>query len=110
MVELNFFEMLFLLFAGHAIADFPLQTDFIATCKNRNSEGGKSIWRWILGAHSIIHGGIVFLITGSLIFGILETIFHFIIDFVKCDGHTSFDQDQLLHILCKVIWTLIIFL
>jgi hypothetical protein len=98
------FQILFLLMSGHALADFSLQTDFIANGKNRHSELGKGHWFYCLTGHSFIHGGIVYLITGSLGLGIAETIVHWIIDFLKCDNRFSFRTDQFLHIFCKILW------
>lgn len=101
-------SLFFLLIAWHAIADYPLQSDFIATAKNRNTELGKMFWMWVLPAHSFIHGVGVMLITGSVILGIIETIAHFFIDLLKCDNRITLNQDQMLHLATKVIILLLV--
>lgn len=96
-----------LLIAGHCLADFPLQSEAIAINKNRHAktELQKHVpfWYWLL-SHSIIHGAAVGLITGSLGLGIAETIAHAAIDFGKCEKWYNIHQDQVLHVVCKIIW------
>lgn len=84
--------------------DYPLQGDFLAQAKNRHTAIGKPIWWMALPSHGAIHGAGVFLITGSLTFGIAELIAHSIIDALKCEGRITYAQDQLLHVACKVAW------
>ncbi|MEX0809885.1 MAG: DUF3307 domain-containing protein [Dongiaceae bacterium] len=97
-------ETLFLLLVGHALADFPLQGDFLAQAKDRHSAIGEKVWPEALTAHALIHGGAVFVVTGSLVLALAETVVHAAIDFAKCEKLISFRQDQLLHILCKCLW------
>lgn len=91
----------FLLLAGHWIADYPLQGDFLAKAKQ---DGPLRVYHLI--AHSGIHGAFVYVITGNIFLGLAEWISHTIIDELKVKGKTSFalDLDQTLHILCKFIW------
>jgi hypothetical protein len=98
--------VLFLLLAGHAFADFACQNDYVALAKNRNTPLGKgqTVWPIVLGAHAMIHGAIVALITGSVILGICETVAHFITDFFKCEGKISYWSDQIIHVACKFAW------
>lgn len=107
MSQLSIWEMAFFLLAGHALADYSLQSDFIAQAKSRFTELGRVYWKAVLPAHSIIHGAFVAWITGSVLLGILETICHALIDDAKCAQRLSFYQDQLLHVLCKVLWLVI---
>ncbi len=106
----EFFTLFFLLIAGHALADFVLQSDVMAAAKSRHGAIHKRKskhfppWQYWLGAHTLIHGGIVLLITESLLLGLIETCLHTVIDFLKCEGKLSFHQDQALHLLCKVIY------
>lgn len=99
-----------LLVAGHALADFPLQSEAIAIEKNRHSKSDlqKHVpWYYWLGAHASIHGAIVGLITGSLVLGILEATAHAMIDFGKCEKWYDIHVDQALHLACKVLWVLV---
>lgn len=80
--------VLLYLLAGHAIADYPLQGD----------------------CHATIHALAVFLATGSMAFAIGELIAHTIIDHTKCAGRISYNTDQKLHILCKLLWFELYFL
>ena len=97
----------FMVFA-HFLADFPLQGDFMAMAKNRHTAQGKDIWRWVLSGHSIIHGGFVMLISGSLTLGIIETVIHYQIDKAKCNDELTFSQDQNIHIWCKAAYASIL--
>ena len=111
---------LFLLFAftiGHAFADFPLQGDFLSRGKNRNAPppplaDGKAcpanLWVYLMSAHCLIHAGFVWIIGGYAILAVVEFILHWLIDVVKCEGHTSFATDQWLHILTKVAYVAIL--
>lgn len=111
-------ELIFLLLFGHALADFSLQGDPMAKGKNRNKkpdyipEGQKFIpcWHYWMSAHSLIHGGVVYLATGgNLLCGLIETISHFLIDFAKCENWTNPNQDQMLHVVFKAAYVCIIF-
>ena len=97
---------LFVLLFAHALGDFALQTDYIAMHKSRKV--APDHWAWVLSAHSFIHGGAVFFATGSIVLGLLETITHGSIDFAKSEGKLSFNQDQLLHVACKVLWVILL--
>lgn len=99
----------FLLLTGHALADYALQNDFVAQAKNHTTALGKQFWHWVLPSHGLIHGGMVFLATGSIYLGIIETVVHTVIDYLKCDGRLTFNGDQLLHVLCKVIYVAVIY-
>jgi len=92
---------------GHAVADYPLQGDFLAKAKNRFAPIPGVPWYQALGAHAVMHGGAVWLITGSLWLGICEIVAHAVIDDRKCAGRLSFNQDQTLHLICKLVWVLI---
>ena len=110
-------ELIFKLLCGHAIADFALQTDWIAKNKNRHSIPAgydpvlhgpiQTIWPYVLGAHSLIHGFMVYAATGSVLLGMAETTAHWIIDFWKCEKLYGIHTDQMLHIVCKVAWCLL---
>lgn len=98
------FEMFAALIVAHAVADYPLQGDFLAKAKNRFAPLPGTPWYQALGAHAIMHGGAVWLVTGIWWLGLLETIAHASIDDRKCAGRLSFNQDQTLHTICKLLW------
>ncbi|HEX8382415.1 MAG TPA: DUF3307 domain-containing protein [Sphingomonas sp.] len=99
--------MLLTLVAGHALCDYPLQGDFLAKAKNRNAPIPGVPWYQALGAHAVIHGGMVALVTRSPLLGLVETVIHAAIDDAKCRGKLSYNQDQAIHLACKLAWALI---
>ena len=99
-------ELFLKLVIGHAIADFWMQTDAIATGKNRNIDPekfGVPWWYW-LTAHALMHGGVVWAITGNVWLGCAEIIAHWLIDFGKCEKWYGIHEDQAAHIWCKIMW------
>ena len=95
---------LFAMIGAHALADYPLQGDFLAKAKNRAMPIPGVPWWQALGAHAIIHGAAVAAITKSPALGIAETVVHAITDDLKCNGRLSYNQDQAIHLACKVLW------
>jgi hypothetical protein len=108
----------------HALADYPLQGDFLASGKNRATPIPGVPWYQPLAAHAIIHGLMVFIIAVmvaphlALVLFVAETLAHGAIDDAKCTGKfdgrcgpgaRSFNIDQALHIACKALWVAIIF-
>lgn len=102
-------QMLLLLIVGHALADYPLQGDFLAKAKNRATPITGVPWYHGLLAHAAIHGGFVGVITGSAALGAAEFIAHCIIDDMKCMGRISYNADQVLHVTCKIVWCLALY-
>jgi len=84
----------FMLMFWHALADFPLQGDYLANNKVNNA--------WLLTMHCLIHAGGVFVITNSLVLALVELISHAAIDTLKCRGKISFFLDQALHVVFKI--------
>lgn len=103
-------QLLFKLLCGHALADFALQGEFIAIYKSRHARffTGETIWPYVLGAHGLIHGLMVFIATGSIYVSLAETVCHCAIDFCKCEKRFGFHVDQLLHVVCKVLWVVVV--
>jgi len=105
-----FFEFLL----GHALGDYVFQRDIMARSKSRHAEihtkANSSFpgWYYWLLAHALVHGGAVFLISGSLMLGVAETVLHTFIDFGKCEHWYSIHVDQALHILCKLAYVWVI--
>lgn len=96
------------LFAGHALCDYPLQSDFVAKGKNPNTAFLGMDWRWIMAAHCLIHAGAVLLITGSLRMALAEYVIHCITDYSKCEGKIGFNTDQAIHYGCKILWAVLV--
>ncbi len=92
---------------AHALADYPLQGDFLARAKNRTAPIAGFPWWQALTAHAVIHAGFVGWLTGVWWLGIPEFIAHFITDDAKCRGKLTLNQDQAIHIACKVAWVAI---
>jgi len=106
--------------AGHSIADTALQPDAMGRGKSRLRKidvsrvppGQKplNLWCMWLSHHAIIHGFIVMLLTFmftqdisfAINLGMIETAFHWVIDFYKCEGKYSPYIDQTLHYFVKV--------
>ena len=108
------FVLLFALLIGHMLGDYPLQGDFLAVHKNRNvSRAGspeypERLWIHCMLAHSCIHAGLVWLISGRVVFALAEMVLHFLLDFIKCERMTSHTADQTLHALCKVAYVAVV--
>lgn len=85
----------------HALADYPLQGDYLARNKVRSTAGGTSEWLISLAAHSLIHAGAVWLVTGSKALGLCEFFLHALIDWGKGERRFGLAVDQALHLACK---------
>jgi hypothetical protein len=103
----------FALLIGHAVADYPLPGEFLALGKNHKvtpdwrfmkSESVRGLWVHCLTAHSLIHAGFVWAISGVFVLGVIEFVLHWAIDFIKSAGITNLHVDQLLHVFCKVLY------
>jgi hypothetical protein len=116
--------LFFWLLVGHALADFPLQGDFLSRAKRADS--GLPMPSWLaLSTHSLIHAGVVALLTSSMWLGLSEFALHWSIDYAKCEGwlggryhrkeiwidpaveQRAFTIDQALHVVCKIAWAAI---
>jgi hypothetical protein len=93
--------LFFMFVIVHALADFPLQGAYLARYKIRKHAGNLSEWVVALTAHSMIHGGGVWLVSGSLALGMIEVALHGLIDFAKGEGLYNQMTDHLLHLACK---------
>ena len=110
-------QLWFALVLGHFVADYPLQSDFIAKGKNRFRPvdpasippGQKlmTVWPWILTAHAATHAAAVYLILGSPELAAAELLSHWAIDYGKCANRYGIHFDQGAHILCKLAWAAI---
>ena len=108
-------EIFIFLIAAHFLCDYPLQGNYMAMAKNRHVLREDDFfnipkweeWPWVLSGHAFIHGGAVYLITGLWYLGLAEAIIHWITDDSKCGGKLTYNQDQFIHIACKVTWAII---
>lgn len=106
-IATEFLPMALLLLTWHALADYPLQGDFLARGKNRHAPIDGIPADLCMRAHCWIHAGGVLVITGSVVCALIEHVLHWAIDDAKCGGHTSFRTDQRLHVACKVAYAAI---
>lgn len=95
---------------GHALADFVLQSGAMALGKSRHHQGalGEPPWYYWLTSHALIQGGVVTIVAGSASLGVAEFVAHWLIDFGKCEQIYGFNTDQVLHLICKLVWIFII--
>lgn len=105
-METRLIETFALLLIGHAVADYPLQGDWLAKAKNHKLSlvPGESIWLGCLLCHAAIHAGAVHYITASWLLAGFEFVAHTVIDYAKSDGRITYNQDQTAHVICKLIW------
>lgn len=82
----SFLPTLILLFAGHALCDFPLQRDFLTRGKNHKAPLPGVPWYQCLFAHALIHAGMVLLITRSTWMALAELAIHALTDYAKGEG------------------------
>lgn len=98
--------MIVLLLAAHALFDYALQGDFMAKAKNPAAPILGVPWYQPMAAHCFIHATAVYFITGMVFAGIVEFVAHFVIDYMKCTGKLTYNQDQYLHLACKAGYVL----
>lgn len=90
------------------MADFPDQGNFLAQAKDHTNPLPNTPFYHALIAHSAIHGGVVWFLTGSLALGIAEFFLHGIVDFLKCQKVFTFSEDQYLHIGLKLLYAFVV--
>lgn len=99
------------------LADYGLQTEYVALNKGNNF--------WAMISHCSIHAlfvclGIIlygflisfnpmmFVVNLGITLGIYELICHYILDTLKCKKLINYNTDQICHLICKVIWFILI--
>jgi hypothetical protein len=107
-------QLFFALVIGHALADFPLQGEFLAMGKNRrflmrlkDPARPPELWIYCMAAHCLIHAGTVWVISGSAVLAVVELVLHWSLDVAKCSGKTSFGIDQIGHVVCKAVYVIV---
>jgi len=121
------FNLMFLLVAFHSLCDTSLQSAQQAKNKRRKEPIDMSkvpagqqpikLWGYSMTHHSFIQGlGVffsVFIVTGdlnlSVLFGTIEVICHWTIDFLKSECYFNCDVDQMLHLITKFIYAICLF-
>jgi hypothetical protein len=105
-----FLTSLALMLVAHALADYPLQGDWLAKAKNRTLAPvpGSVVWPGAMTCHAGIHAFGVFLATGSWVLAVGEFAAHAAIDDAKCRSVIGYNADQALHVGCKVAWALML--
>lgn len=92
----------------HALADFPLQGEYLARHKSRKGADSRSDWLVALSAHCVIHAGGVWLVSGSLSLAAVELTLHGLTDLGKGEEKYGLVPDQLLHLACKLGYVLVL--
>lgn len=85
----------------HWLFDYPLQ-GWLAEAKLKGPNP-----RYHLIAHAGMHGCAVAWLLGNPWIGLAEWVLHAITDVLKCRNIISFQTDQIIHIICKLIWLVI---
>lgn len=110
-----YLALLFYLLAIHALMDFALQGDAMATCKCRGTTNPleKLVpWYYWLTSHALLHGAAVGVVVHwfgydwetVIILAAAETVIHWFVDHAKCIGLFGIHPDQGAHIACKILW------
>lgn len=94
--------LLFAFLVAHALADFPLQGEYVAREKVRCMAVSRESWVIALTAHALIHGGAAWIVSGQPGIGAFEVAAHWLIDWKKGEGKFGALVDQGLHVACKV--------
>jgi hypothetical protein len=94
---------------AHALADYPLQGDWLAKAKNPTIAAVpyETIWPGALLSHAAIHAGAVKIVTGSWALAGAEFLVHTLTDYGKCRGYLTYNGDQAVHVCCKLVWAAI---
>lgn len=108
-------RLLLWLLGSHFLFDYPLQGDFLARAKRRGGVPGVP-WYHALSAHAFLQAAGVLALTGSIALFCCELAAHAGIDYWKCAQggfgtqrqEAAYDLDQLLHIVCKVVWVFLL--
>ena len=104
------FALFFAFAIAHALADYPLQGEYLARMKCRDQANNPSEWFIALGAHSLVQAGGVWIVSGSAILGLTELCLHWLIDFGKGEGKFGYVTDQVLHLACKLGYVVVLVL
>lgn len=109
------FALLFFLIASHALMDYALQGDSMAVCKCPRSTSPLAAsvpWYYWLTSHALLHGAGVGAVFRWMNFdwnvvaavAAAEAAVHWLTDYGKCEKWFSLRVDQMIHIVCKLVW------
>ena len=92
----------------HALADYPLQGDYIAKQKSRANADSTSVLDY--RAHRPQRDPCGRCLAGFrvLAYAVAELILHAVIDVGKGEGKFGLVTDQLLHLACKVLFVILL--
>ena len=95
------------LLCAHALTDYVLQPERMATFKHphetRHADYGP--WWWWMAAHGLVNALGVLYVTQSVILSIGEFIIHCALDSAKCQGWIDTTTDQVGHLISKMWWS-----
>ena len=117
---MDFGERLWWLLVAHALTDYVLQPEVMAKQKDPLARRVEKVgpWWWMMGAHALVNGGGVALVTGQLLLGTAEALLHGGVDTIKClmcsGGMEDVETvrlwtwiDQGVHVASKLLWALL---
>jgi len=107
MLDASPFGLLALLVMAHFVGDFVLQSDRMAVEKCPGRDVTLPWWWWLIG-HASCQGLLVGLLTGVPLLGLAECLVHGLLDWGKCRLGYSLLFDQILHLICKVVWVALV--
>jgi hypothetical protein len=93
-----YLELLFLLCIGYAITEYALVSEYMRNDLENHPYG------FALVAHSLISALPVYMVTGSVVLSLAETISHYVIDALHIGGYINRWQNEVLLIGTKVLW------
>jgi len=99
-------RLLFELILGHFFADIALQDIWMAETKRAFGEGYD--WVMLHIAHGMMHAMVVYLITNSMVLALVELVTHVGFDYAKCRDMMGIFEDQICHLVMKIIYASII--
>ena len=116
---MNFIEVAFRILVAHSIGDFALQSPVMAKYKSPKNKVPKEMynkgqkaepmWFYYLTSHALILGACIWMVSGDWKWGVIEAVFHWVIDFGKCNNKYGVKIDQALHMVSRIpafIWML----
>lgn len=105
---MSWIEFTLRIFIAAFVADWVIQSNFIGMAKNRHTNINKDVnfWPYALTAHALTQAVVIGWASQMLLLGIVEFFAHWVIDFFKCEGKTNLYQDQALHLICCLFYSI----